>query len=108
MLTSAFASRLRDAKVTVNALHPGVVASEIARGGSGIVGLAASAYFKLAGMTPALGAETAVWLASSRALEGDTGGYYIKKKQHTDRYNADEAAIEKLYALCESMTTDIV
>ena len=104
MLTSAFATRLRDARVTANSLHPGVVASEIARGGSGIVGLVASAYFKVAGMTPARGAETAVWLASSRALESDTGGYYIKKKQHRDRYNADEAAIEQLWAHCESMT----
>jgi retinol dehydrogenase-12 len=104
MLTSAFASRLRDTKVTANSLHPGLVASEIARSGSGIVGLVTRAYFTLAGITPARGAETAVWLASSRALASDTGGYYIKRKQHTDEHNSDEAAIDRLWALCEAMT----
>ena len=73
MLSWSWAERLRPQGVTVHALHPGVVATEIARAGRGLVGLGARAYFALVGRSPAEGADTAVWLAAEPALDGVTG-----------------------------------
>lgn len=103
MLTWAFADRLKAKRVTANALHPGVVASEIAKGGTGVIGGAARVFFRIAGVSTERGADTAVWLASSRALETDTSGYYVKRKETRCRFR-DEAETEKLWALCEEMT----
>jgi hypothetical protein len=52
--------------------------------------------------TPVRGAETAVWLASSRALADDTGGFYVDRKERTGRFH-DEKGEDALLALCEKM-----
>jgi retinol dehydrogenase 12 len=103
MLSWAFADRLRAKKVTVNALHPGVVASEIAQDGTGAFGAVARVFFKVAGISPERGADTAVWLASSRGVAEQTSGYYVRRKEKRCPFR-DEAEIEKLWALCEGTT----
>jgi NAD(P)-dependent dehydrogenase (short-subunit alcohol dehydrogenase family) len=103
MLTWAMADRLRAKRVTANALHPGVVASDIAKGGTGVVGAAARVFFRIAGIKPERGADTAVWLASSRALSSDTSGYYVKRKETRCPFR-QEGEVEKLWALCETMS----
>lgn len=104
MLTWALADRLRPKGVTANALHPGDVATSIADDVGGLRGVGARLLMKIVGMSPERGAETAVWLASSRALETDTAGFYVKKKEARCKFR-DEAEIEKLWALCEKMTS---
>jgi NAD(P)-dependent dehydrogenase (short-subunit alcohol dehydrogenase family) len=103
MLSWAFADRLRAKKVTVNALHPGVVASEIAQDGTGAFGAIARVFFRVAGVSPERGADTAVWLASSRSVSEQTSGYYVRRKEKRCPFR-DEAENEKLWALCEGMT----
>jgi len=103
MLTWAMADRLRSKRVTANALHPGVVASSFGQTAGSFMAAASRLYFKVAGISVERGADTAVWLASSRALETDTGGYYVKRKEVRCKFR-DEAAIEKLWAICEEMT----
>jgi NAD(P)-dependent dehydrogenase (short-subunit alcohol dehydrogenase family) len=107
MLSWAFADRLRAKKVTVNALHPGVVASEIAQDGTGAFGAVARVFFRVAGISPERGADTAVWLASSRGVAEQTSGYYVRRKEKRCAFR-DEAEIEKLWALCEEMTRGAV
>ena len=99
MLTWALADRLRGRGVTANAMHPGTVRTSLVRRG-----LFAS-LFRLGGLfarSPARGAETAVWLASSRALDEDTGGFYVDRKERHCSYR-DEASLDRLWTLCEAM-----
>jgi NAD(P)-dependent dehydrogenase (short-subunit alcohol dehydrogenase family) len=100
MLTWAFARRLRARRVTVNAVHPGLVRTPLVRGG--IAG-AAWRIICAFGRTPERGAETPVWLASSSALGEDTAGFYFDKKELRGRFR-DEEQEDALVALCERMT----
>jgi NAD(P)-dependent dehydrogenase (short-subunit alcohol dehydrogenase family) len=101
MLTWALAGRLRARGVTANAMHPGYVRTGLIHEG------AFGFFFKLGGAliarSPERGADTAVWLASSRAVEDDTAGYYADRKEKRCRFH-DEERENKLWALCESMT----
>ncbi|HEY3817744.1 MAG TPA: SDR family oxidoreductase [Polyangiaceae bacterium] len=100
MLTWCFAERLRGKGVTANAMHPGFVRTSLVRDG------AFAFLFALGGLfarSPVRGAETAVWLATSRAMTDDTGGFYVDKKERHCRFR-DEEAQRRLWALCERMT----
>ena len=103
MLTWALARRLEGSAVTANAMHPGGVNTPLFAKGGGLLGLAASAYSRLAGKTPEEGADTVLWLASSPEVEGQSGGYWIDRRPAPCRFR-DPAAEERLWALCASMT----
>jgi NAD(P)-dependent dehydrogenase (short-subunit alcohol dehydrogenase family) len=92
LLTWALADRLRAKRVTANAVHPGV-------GGDGARGAIARAWHAVAGVPPERAAVGAVWLASSRALDDDTGEYYVERR--TVHSPHEEPAVEKLWARCE-------
>ena len=98
------AERLRGSGVTSNALHPGVVASDFGAVG-GLVGLV----YKLGSpfmLTPEQGAQTQIFLASSPAVEGITGGYFIRKKQGTPPAQARDSAVRrKLWELSEKLVS---
>jgi retinol dehydrogenase 12 len=101
LLTWKLADRLRGKGVTANAMHPGFVRTSLIREG------AFAFLFKVGGLfarSPARGAETAVWLASSHALESDTGGYYVDRKERHCKLRSDDAE-ERLWSVCERMTT---
>jgi NAD(P)-dependent dehydrogenase (short-subunit alcohol dehydrogenase family) len=82
LFTRELARRLAGTGVTANCLHPGFVATRFGDQSGGLlsfgVGLA-----KTFALTPELGAETIIYLASSPAVEGETGGYYYKCKPDT-------------------------
>ncbi len=101
LLTWKLADRLRGKGVTANALHPGFVRTALVREG------AFAHLFRLGGLfarSPVRGAETAVWLAASHALESDTGGFYADKKERHCKLRNDDTE-ERLWSLCERMTT---
>ncbi len=92
------ARRLEGSGVTVNALHPGVVATEFARGGD-LGGLRELA-FKLAApflKTPAKGAATTIHVAASPDVT--TTGAYFKDSQPVkpSRPARDDAAARRLW-----------
>ncbi len=100
MLTWLFAGRLRGRGVTANAMHPGWVRTALLRGGGALATLS-----QLAGAfarSPVRGADTAVWLASSRAVAEDTGGFYVDRKEKHCHFRDDES-LDRLWALCEKM-----
>lgn len=79
LFTRELARRLEGTGVTATCLHPGVVRSGFGRSGPGFIRL----WFKLAGaflLSPEQGADTAIWLASSADVEGQSGGYYEKRR----------------------------
>jgi NAD(P)-dependent dehydrogenase (short-subunit alcohol dehydrogenase family) len=102
MLTWALARRLEGTGVTANAMHPGLVATEIFGKGGGPISLAASLYSKLRGRTPGEGADTVVWLAASPEVEGRSGLFWKDRQERHCRFH-DEGGEEALWALCRQM-----
>jgi NAD(P)-dependent dehydrogenase (short-subunit alcohol dehydrogenase family) len=103
------ARRLDGSGVTVNALHPGFVRSELGRGGDlgKVYGLGTflSAPFAI---SPAKGARTAIYLASSPDVDGVTGGYFYKCKPVTPSKAArDDAAARRLWDVSEKLVTSV-
>lgn len=91
MFTYSLAERLKGSGVTVNALHPGVIGSNL----GGIPG-----FIKIFMKSPKRGAETSVFLASSPSVENVSGKYFSNCKpvnSSTASYNAEVA--EKLWQL---------
>jgi NAD(P)-dependent dehydrogenase (short-subunit alcohol dehydrogenase family) len=79
LFTYELARRL-DGKITANVLHPGFVASNFGRSNGGLF----DPLFKvshLAAISPEKGAQTSVYLASSKDVEGVTGKYWEKCRE---------------------------
>lgn len=79
LFTYELARRLEGTGVTANALHPGTVRTELARDLRGVSRLIARLVSPLF-LTPAQGADTAVYLASSPEVQGISGQYFVKRK----------------------------
>jgi NAD(P)-dependent dehydrogenase (short-subunit alcohol dehydrogenase family) len=104
LFTNELASRLAGTGVTANALHPGGVATNIFAGRDFVSRLARN-YINLFGLSPEAGARTSVYLASSPAIEGLTGLYFVKCKAVPPSAAArDKAAARRLWDLSESLT----
>jgi NAD(P)-dependent dehydrogenase (short-subunit alcohol dehydrogenase family) len=103
LFTYELARRLGMTGVTVNCLTPGVVATRMlgdymgAPRGSGV-----NSTF---GASPAEGAETSIYLASSPDMEGVTGKYFMGKKPAvSSRESHDEAAARRLWEVSARLT----
>lgn len=70
LFTFELAERLQGTGVTANCLHPGVIATKLLR-----------AAFDSDGASPADGAQTMIYLASSPELEQVTGKYYQENRE---------------------------
>src|SRR5690242_13920121 len=70
MLTWALADRLRGTLVTVNALNPGYVATDLTRQVGGLL-KAVVVLTSFRAQTPLDGADTAIWLAASPDVDRD-------------------------------------
>ena len=76
LFTMEMARRLEGSGVTVNALHPGFVATGFAKNNGKIIAAVVSLFAPLVARSPAKGAETSTYLASSLSVEGITGKYF--------------------------------
>ena len=70
------ARRLEGTGVSVNALHPGFVATGFAKNNGKVIAALVSLFAPLVARSPAKGAETSIYLASSPKVEGMTGKYF--------------------------------
>jgi NAD(P)-dependent dehydrogenase (short-subunit alcohol dehydrogenase family) len=104
LFTRELARRVGRARVTANALHPGVVATHFAAEERGLAG----AFFRLARpflATPEKGARTPVHLASAPEVEGVTGRYFADLREREPSAAArDDAAAARLWEISERMT----
>ena len=91
MLTPVFADELKASGVTVNSCHPGDVNSAL----SNELGFGGS-------QSPAQGARTPVWLATSRSLEGVTGKYFENNKEVRCQFGSQRDEAKKLYEICST------
>lgn len=103
-LTQAFARRLAAADVTVNAAHPGFVASGMTRDASGLwraVFLLTKPFQK----SPAKGAATPLHLVESDDVAGVTGAFFSRcARRDLTLLGSDQERGERLFALCQSLT----
>lgn len=76
LFTMELARRLEGTRVTANALHPGFVATGFAKNNGKLIAALVSLITPLVARSPAKGAETSVYLASSPSVEGITGKYF--------------------------------
>ncbi|MCL6509407.1 MAG: SDR family oxidoreductase [Anaerolineae bacterium] len=99
----ALARRLEGTSITVNALHPGAVATDFGKNNSGAWGKV----FKLFGrftIGPEEGAKTSVYLASSPEVAGVSGKYFYRcRAKPSSRASYDVQAQEKLWRLSAEM-----
>jgi NAD(P)-dependent dehydrogenase (short-subunit alcohol dehydrogenase family) len=97
--------RRGDAPVTVNAVHPGFVASNFGRNNRGIVGLVMTRLVPLFAKSVAEGAATSVYLASSPEVAGVSGQYFANcRAVKSAPQSYDRAAAERLWAISEELT----
>jgi retinol dehydrogenase 12 len=101
LFTTELARRLAGTGVTVNSLHPGVVATGFGQNTPGLF----KSLVRLAApfmTTPEKGAETLVYLATSPEVEGVTGKYFAKSRQaRSSPVSRDPELAAKLWAASE-------
>lgn len=98
------ARRYRGHGLTSNALHPGAVATSFGATGSWLYrkGAKLAAPFLL---TPAEGARTSIYLASSPEVERVTGEYFVRGKiAQPSRQARDDASARRLWRLSEELS----
>ena len=101
LLTWALARRLAGSGVTATAYAPGFVAgTELSRG---LLPPVRDAYRRRTGRTVEEGADTAVWLASSDAVEGISGEFFMDRRAIPCELR-NEATEEALWRECEQRT----
>jgi NAD(P)-dependent dehydrogenase (short-subunit alcohol dehydrogenase family) len=107
--TRELARRLDPSAVTVNALHPGFVASRFGRDGDGgRLGELAMVIARPAAISPEKGARTSVWLSSTAEVEGSSGGYYYKCAPSTPTKLAqDDAIAARLWTVSEELVASV-
>ena len=106
LFTRELARRLDDSQVTVNAVHPGFVASNFAREGDmGLfIGLGMLAVRPFA-ISSAAGARTSIYLASSPDVDGVSGQYFYKCRVAKPSDAAlDDQAAARLWDVSADMT----
>ena len=97
--------RLDGTGVTVNALHPGTVRTGWGADGDAgrllTLGLTLARWWFL---SPEQGADTVVYLAASPAVEGKSGGYYVKRRlQQPAPAARDDQTARRLWEVSEAL-----
>lgn len=101
LFTYELARRLKGTGVTANCLHPGGVGTNLFRGLPGFL----QALIKLVTISPARGARTSIYLASSSDVEGVSGRYFARRKQeNSSEASRNEEAARRLWEVSEELT----
>jgi retinol dehydrogenase-14 len=99
LFTRELAQRLKGSNVTVNAFHPGAVATDIYRQLPDFM----QPLIRATMVTPAQGADTAVWLATDPSLTQVSGEYFVGRKlKPGSKASQDATLATKLWALSEA------
>jgi NAD(P)-dependent dehydrogenase (short-subunit alcohol dehydrogenase family) len=103
LFTAELARRLEGTGVTVNALHPGTVATGFNRNNGPLMrlGMAIAGLFM---KKPEQGADTVVYLATSPEVEGVSGKYFYQRREVVPpAASQDEATAHKLWQVSERL-----
>jgi NAD(P)-dependent dehydrogenase (short-subunit alcohol dehydrogenase family) len=103
--TYALADRLAGSGVTVNALHPGFVATNFGRNNTGLFGLLIRLSMHLGSLSPRKAAKTMIYLASSADVTGVTGWYFRDGRQiKSSTASYDRQAAQRLWQISLALT----
>jgi len=105
LCTYALARRLAGTGVTVNALHPGITATKIIGDVAPPLARPFLGVIKRFLQTPEQGARTALYLATSPAVEGVSGRYFVREQETRSvpmSYNV--ALQERMWAISARLT----
>ena len=104
LFTRELARRLEGSGVTVNAVHPGLVRTGMARN-NGLVGRAVNAFIGARGVSADRGAATPVYLATSPEVTGVSGRYFVNCRDTAPAAAAfDGELAAELWQLSASLT----
>lgn len=104
LFTYELSRRLEGSGVTVNALHPGLVRTNIARN-NGLLGRVVNFFIGARGIDVVQGADTLIYLASSPDVEGVTGQYFIGHRAvPSSALSYDDSLAAGLWDLSERLT----
>lgn len=104
MFTLALARRLDPASVTVNAVHPGLVASGFGMNNGGLISLGTSIAARLFGKNTVQGAETTIYVAATEHGGAVTGLYFEDSKSKPPSKAAQDVdAQERLWAMSATL-----
>jgi NAD(P)-dependent dehydrogenase (short-subunit alcohol dehydrogenase family) len=104
LFTFELARRLEGTGVTANAVHPGLVATNLLTN-NGLAGRLMNLGLRVAGKRVAAGAETLVYLASSPDVAGVNGQYFVEKKAvQSSQASRDSSAAGRLWRVSAEMT----
>jgi len=102
LFTLALAQRLQHTAITVNAVHPGVVRTNIWPNDKWYQAMVSSV-FKAFSLHASKGAETSIYLATSEEVSAVSGRYFVKCRPVTPSELArDEALQEQLWSFSET------
>ena|SRR6185437_5761211 len=102
IFTKELAKRLEGTNVTVNALHPGGVATTLGMNDNPLIYKLVWKLVSLFSISAKKGAETSIYLASSPDVAGISGQYWSHKKQRKSNPRADKAGVgERLWEFSE-------
>jgi NAD(P)-dependent dehydrogenase (short-subunit alcohol dehydrogenase family) len=105
LFTTELARRLGGSTVTANSLHPGVVATNIFNNSMGVTGRIFTVLFRPFLLSPAKGALTSIYLASSPEVAKVTGKFFDKcREAPTAPAAQDAAAASRLWEISERLT----
>jgi NAD(P)-dependent dehydrogenase (short-subunit alcohol dehydrogenase family) len=102
--TLVLSRRLEGTGVTVNAVDPGPVASNIGANNPGLAYRLAGPVIRALFPGPDRACRTAVMLATDPALESATGGYYRSKKRRPQPLKFDAEASDRLWKISAERT----
>ncbi len=91
MLSAAFAERLAESHITVNACHPGDVRSTL----SSNLGFGGHE-------SPAQAADTPAWLATAADVQGVSSRYFERRRETACPFVRNRDAVQALYQACEA------
>jgi retinol dehydrogenase 14 len=104
LFTHELARRLEGTRVTVNAVHPGVIATRLLADYLDVPASGGSTAPTFGG-NPERGAETSIYLAASPEVEGISGGYFVNRQEsRSSPASYDEAAARKLWEVSAQLT----
>ena len=105
LFTYDLARRLEGERVTVNALHPGTVATHLGAD-KGWLTVRVRNVLRRGMLTPEQGARTSVHLASSPRVEGVSGRYFVHdcREVRSSEASYDLAAAARLWRISEDLT----
>jgi len=104
LFTYALAQQLTGTSITVNAVHPGFVATSFGHNNRGLFAW----FVRLAqrtALSPEQGADTLIYLATSPDVEGVSGMYFVKQQMvMSSQASYDQDAAQRLWQLSQRLT----